>query len=368
MIRDPLNQNIQYFPDANFVIREINAPVWEALQEANDRTILAAPVYYELKEWLDDPRRNLELHRAITDAFASDDPQWIGTLGIGHREPVLKAVLDYYVSLLSLRRSASDLARFALRQKTGNEPTRSEVMNFCKDEFGLRTQFLAKKGRDEAEEKKHINVNDEVLVVMGILFAIVSGEQTMILTHDRDVFDLFYKAIWLIDTHYKAMHFAQCYRNDPLPFRAKRIVSEGHGFRGEVILLEKPSSMLMEVLPPNCSVVPIHCVYMEDELVQLTFCLETEMRDLVEIKAKTDGLCTELFEGRNIHIDLGPVISHFGNYAAIGFDSTKPGDVGNCRVSYLDSMHAIYSNETFFDLQPVASEFLLLPPHCRVSE
>ncbi len=368
VIRDPLNCDIQYFPDANFAIVETNSPVWDALRQAANRTVLAAPVYHELKEWLAAPRRNHALHSHITSALQSVDPQWLTTFGIGNREPVLKAALDHYVSLLLSRRMASKLAEIQLRTSGAGEPTRNDVMNFCKDQFGLRTQLLAKKGRDDSEEKGHVNVNDEVLVVMAILRAIASGRQTMILTHDRDVLELFYKAIWFFDTHYKAMHFARCYSTDPFLFGAGRIDdSMQKAFEGEVILLKKPSCVCSEVLPLSCTVVPIHCVYIGSELLQLTFCLETEMSDLINVKSRTNGLCTDLFEGRNIHIDLGPVIQHFGDFAAIGKDLAWPGKFGNTTTSYLDLMHSVHSNETFFETAHVPSELLIVPPfkNCR---
>ncbi|HUL84615.1 MAG TPA: hypothetical protein VLX89_03750, partial [Actinomycetota bacterium] len=67
---------------------------------------------------------------------------------------------------------------------------------------------MAKKGLRERTSA------DEEVVVEAIRHSIVSGQPVIVLTKDADLQEQFYKAIWLLDTHYRGALMARRFSED----------------------------------------------------------------------------------------------------------------------------------------------------------
>ncbi len=228
----------------------------------------------------------------------------------------------------------------------------------------MRGQLLARKG-DGSKIVGH-KYNDEALLIQAVFDAIATGRETTILTYDEDVLEQFYKALWLIDTHYRSMLFADCYARDPLTFGPTHRMQDTHGeaFEGELLLLRKPSSDLAEVLPPQWTPVPIHCILVKNkELSMLSFCADQEIQRLIEVKAQTGGLNTDQLHGRNCHIFLGnQFVEKVGNWAAIGRDRSSSEPSWSYKLSVVDVNLAVMSDERFTRNRVVDPHEVLRPP------
>ena len=67
-------------------------------------------------------------------------------------------------------------------------------MDVIKKKIGERAVGLAKKGRDDAELKGAININDEAHCLMVILNALINRRHSVLITADSDYIEIFFKA------------------------------------------------------------------------------------------------------------------------------------------------------------------------------
>jgi hypothetical protein len=362
LIKRKNNKNVAWIPDTNIFLAHTDEIIWEALLEEAGRLLLAFPVKIEAEAWFREPRTNLAAHKAILAALQQLEPSTVRHLGPECFDRPVNIAIGYYGYLLGLRKQAWTFAKNHLSKQLGRQPTPQEISNFCKDKFGMRGQWLASKTRKEkAPEHRY---NDELLVLLGIFTAICTGQETVILTRDEDVFEQFYKACWLLDTHYRSMLLADAYSADPLAFRTKHLDTLDEAFHGQVTLVEKPSANLVEILPDEFTPAVAHCVLIrERSFSSLSFCVEGEMKRLLTTKASTGGRTTTRFDARNYHCWLGDyLIRKVGNWAAIGRDITIPTREKGISLSVIDANLALTSNEQFTKLQVVDPRLIALPP------
>ena len=127
---------------------------------------------------------------------------------------------------------------------------------------------------------------DEELVVWSILHALVTGNETMILTRDSDVLEQFYKAIYLLDTHYHSMLIADRYALHPWTFKRKKLDESfrwmREAFCGEDdTLIRLPKNSDFVFLPPTAHPVMVHCFMLRQapqNLVALDLFLVRKLR------------------------------------------------------------------------------------------
>jgi hypothetical protein len=361
IISHPNNAHVRYVCDANMFIAETDDGIWEALLAAQNRLVLTKPVFDELDLWLRSPSHNQRLHQAVVAAINGDARSPVQLVDVPRKGTTDATVVDYYVNLLGFRKQAGAIADEKLKERLGRPPTPQELSNYCKDVLGIRGQLLARKG-SECKTPGHL-LNDELMVVLAILGAVCRGHEVAILTRDEDVFEQFYKALWLIDTHYRGMLLAEAYSRDPLQFPTQRATDHGgEAFEGDLILIRKPSDTLLELLHANWTPAHLHCWLFRDTLTQLSFCAEREMQKLFAIKATTAGKNTDLLQGQNCHIYLGDrFVELVGNWAAIGKDLTTSVPDAAVELSVVDINLSLLSTEKFTRFRAVDRRQLILP-------
>lgn len=198
---------LTWFPDSNVCFLDATSPVWEALRLAGlgnptGSTVISNVIAAELSDWLSEPYRNEDRAASIKAAISNET--WIKSFRLEGSESLRQAAY-YYTNLLGFRRS---LARpFRLDGSTFVNTAASDrpiTMNAIKDSIGFRAVGLAKKGRNDEEKTGWIKLNDEMHCLTAIVYALTTGRETVILTADADFLEVFYKAQWFIDMHYRA--------------------------------------------------------------------------------------------------------------------------------------------------------------------
>ncbi len=342
-----------YFLDSTQFIGPMAQRIWQALL-ADKRIAMTPPVYQELEWWLNDPKEtNLEVHHAIKNSASGDDRSPIAWVGI--ENPALESVCDHYVNLLGMRKRMFVAARVNLEKQLGRPANKQEVSNYCQQLGTSRAQLLGRQG-ENIKVPAH-KYNDECLVVLAIMFAIVKGREVVIVSSDEAVFDQFYKAIWLMDTHYRSMLLADRYVDNPSAFPSCEVDNpHKEAFSDEsVLLLTKPSDGLSELLPVEHSPVLVRCVLLQNGFeTEMVFKAEREMRRVFDIKARTNGLSTDKLSGKNCHVFLGDMaISRLGNRAAIATDQAVALPGREIKLSVVDVNLALLSDEHFTRIEIV---------------
>ena len=205
---------------------------------------------------------------------------------------------------------------------------------------------LAKKGRQDAEKSGIVNIHDELNCLMAIFYALMNRENSYIITADLDYVEIFYKAQWFLDTHYRAWLVAKMikegrYGDPDLEFTD----TEGY-FEGALTLHCRVTSHLLEVLPPDFRPVQVGIVYVAPDglLYHSSFAFEVRMLEMLKTRGATDGRCTDLFGDANIHVDLGPFkLKLKGHYMGIGKDVTQAFRTNDfySSLSMLDLEHSL---------------------------
>jgi hypothetical protein len=284
----------------------------------------------EIASWLNDPRGiNVAMQQVVKGArdLRSDA---ITQFDLPADRPDIIFAAEWYVNLLGIRKLVRPMVRNRRLEGLAFGPDDCEVNNAIRKTIGERSERLAIRG-DKAKVGKH-RFHDEAIVIMTILHALATGQHTVLLTRDEDVFEQFRKACWLLDTHYRAMRFADIYAQDPFAFKPIKRFADvrppaqaalREGFEDDdVVLLGKPSDHLREVLPQKRSVISVHCCRIRELTEILIFGFIDDFRALIRTKGQTQGRNTNKFGDKNCHISLGPLMPVVGNWAAIGRDPT----------------------------------------------
>lgn len=334
---------VAYFCDTSQYIAKTDQAVWDAIL-GTGKLVIPPPVHQELQTWLKDPRENIPVHRLVEKSLS--EPKDHSVLWYSPRSPDQIAALEYYVNLLGLRKKIHTAADHILSEQLGRNPTSDEISNHIQQAATSRGQLVGRQGHC-AKVRSHV-FNDEFLVVLAILFALTSGVEVTIVTSDEAVLDQFYEAIWLIDTHYRAMLLAEIVATDPASIPSEMVANP---FReafvdDQIQLVKKPSSMLREVLPYYWTAVPVNCLLVQSSTTQISWVAEREIMKLIDIKAQTHGLSTDRFEGRNCHVTLGDrAIARIGDWAAIGRDQGIQIPNRSLSLSVIDANLALLAEE-----------------------
>lgn len=171
-----------FFLDSSFLDRhEIPGEVFDGLLL---RRIAVTPlVWAELQDWVRSPFANRDFRDVLAKAkerghssvFFLDPDGWPDEIRQSAR---------YYVSLLLVRKCLGLMLRDDYAKKYGTEMPPEELISKLQTSVGDRGVMLARKGL--LDYGKPNFAADEDLVVAAVTHAILTGEETSILTRDRD--------------------------------------------------------------------------------------------------------------------------------------------------------------------------------------
>lgn len=202
----------------------------------------------------------------------------------------------------------------------------------------------------DAEGNREINLNDELHCLMAICHSLLTGRESVILTADRDFIEVFWKAQWFFDTHYRAFLAASLVKVGRFGNPAQVLENTDGYFDGPLTLYRRPTSHLREFLPKTYRSVPVSVIYVAPDktIHKLGFQFERKMLDMLGMRSKTGGRCTDLFGEENIHVDLGPLTASLdGMYLGIGRDAGDWAETSQTKsfLARLDQEHALNCRE-----------------------
>jgi hypothetical protein len=164
--------------------------------------------------------------------------------------------------------------------------------------------------------------------------------------------------------HYRAMLVADRYaaNRDAMPFREVPIEEVGGplgsdgavvpAFSGRSVLQFETTDLEFNPLPPKFHFVNIYCFLLGDGPAQMrvtsaNFCAETEMAQMLRVKAMTGGLSTDKFDGRNCTIRTAPLTpENHRVIVSIGKETILPfGKFGSIGID--DFNNTLFENELF---------------------
>lgn len=259
---------------------------------------------------------------------------------------------DYYHDLLALRKAMGPIAAKVLQKRFQRAPTKDEFLAEVQGNFGERGFLLAKKGSDAASSPNR--VIDEHLLVTAILTAILKGSEVIIVTRDTDVLEQYFKVLVLMKENYRAMLAAEQYAVSPASMNFREISVENDGlhvpaFSGNSILQLETTDSEFNPLPKSFHFVNVYCWLIGGDPSRLkatfaNFCAETEMSEMLRIKAATGGQNTDKFGKRNCTIRtslLAP--DNHRVIVSIGRETALPGPLA--RFSFDDFHNTLFCNE-----------------------
>jgi hypothetical protein len=348
LIVNPMGSGAAWFPDANVAFLDATEPVWQALRwvalgSPSGSTVITGVTEAEMTEWLNDPYRNKE--RAAIIKGAMESQTWIRSFRIGASHP-LNTALHGYTNLLGFRRSLARPLEGGTTLAGTDGTDKSGTMNVIRNRFGPRAQGLAKKGRKDTEQHGAINISDELHCLMVIAYALEERRPSVILTADDDYREIFYKAQWFLDTHYRAWLAANMVKAGRYGEQAGEMQDTEGLFDGPLSLYRRQTAHLREVLPLQAEAVPVVLIYVAPDgwMHTMSFPFELPMLEMLKTRSRTNGRCTDLFGDSNIHVDLGPLKPRLdGLFLGIGRDVVQSfGTNGiNSSVSWLDLQHSV---------------------------
>ena len=364
------------FPDTGFITTEIQEYFWNIC----DGRLMVFPeiIAAELSGWIQNPLHNKALHTWLSRAFTKceNDPEfqkpfrWSHVMAnIGHqlnpkKVGILDKVsmseygLDYYVSLLSIRKREGIRVARQLEQKLGRDPYDAEVRNELQRVLDERITPLAFKGWKD-QGKRNFTA-DEELVVSAAINSIMTGETGIVLTRDNDVFEQFAKLMEALTANYMCYRFGLVRHINPegvpmyeLPFDSNS--NKPKLFAEKTIENIVIPSLETQGLPPY-SHTPVHCFCVlvgnscDDPRVSIAgYCLEQEMQDLLFTKAATNGKNSEYFGNRNVVIGSNFDSSELSTAFIIGEESYV--DFEGISVSQIDVMQSLKSIKSVIELR-----------------
>lgn len=305
------SETAAFFLDSSFLgRREIPQEVLTGLLS---RKIVVAPqIWGEMKDWIENPFANSHFRDAIFNASKSSIPA-IAFLRIEDwGEDVTKSV-KYYISLLLARKLIGHAIRSSSKQTKGEEITDEALLSQIQKFVGEHGSILAKKGLED-HEKPNFSA-DEELVVSAVTYAILSGNQTFVLTRDRDPLEQFRKFMFILDTHYRCNRIAESFVQHPENLiKHEGFVEEtaaGMLKPGIKCVIDYPRRFTEWVLPSNSDSVSVNCIRLAGDgermrAARLSFNAHREMTAVLKVKGRTGGRNFELPNDLNCHLAVSP--------------------------------------------------------------
>lgn len=355
------------FLDTNIFTTELDTAVWDAF--CTKRILITPGVWKELLPWLKTPFRNRTIRDSVVAAIQN---QVSSARSAGLRYPHVLPSADipkievlfddealkshgyeHYFKLLVLRKLMGPIAASVLTKKFGRAPNHDEFLAEAQGRFGRRGFRVAKKGLQAANSPNKFT--DEQLVVTAVLTAIIRGSEVFIMTRDADLLEQYYKVICLIKENYRAMLVAERYAACPsaMSFREVPVQKDAvhiPSFVGPSVLELETTDLEFNPLPPEFHFVNIYCLLLGGgpsrmKVTFCSFCAETEMAQMLRIKAVTGGLNTDKLDGRNCTIHTAPLKpDNHKVIVSIGKETVLPfANLGG--FGWNDLSNALFENE-----------------------
>jgi cytochrome b len=338
-----------FFVDANVFFNDVYAEAWNALLV---RKVAITPlVFHEIKRsWVANPSANRHIHQHVLDWIEKKESSIFELFYLDPSDPVVAYCVPYYIRLLVARKQLWGIVETQLSRATARPQTDIDVERYIKKHFGERGYQRAKKGKET--EGSPTFAADEEMVVYAFMHALSFGTETVILSGDPDIEDQVYKMQWLLDTHYRSMLFAERWAKGEIHLPAKVLDVSGaalsEAFQGDdALLVEGRSAHLMDVLPEHYTPTLLYNWLVTGpsnnmRLYPMTWCLETEMREVLRVKADTNGRNTVKLDGRNCHVWQRPLPIPDGCVAIARDRRFRLGDID---LPILDLQHALMTDE-----------------------
>jgi hypothetical protein len=356
LISDSALTDSTFFIDSSFLDRhEMPPALWEALLAK--KIVFTPGVWAELKDWLENPFAN----RPIRDLIASardQGHQSFSFLPTSTWSDSVRKSAEYYISLLACRKRMAAILNHKFATKHNRELTPEELKSQLQSAVRDRGIFLATKGL--ADTSKPNFLTDEELVVTAVFHAILTGSETTILTRDKDILEQFYKAIYLLDTHYRSRLIHNSFHDCPENIVTVELSDDA--LPSEVV--DSPATVLMLprrfaawVLPTDWSFVNIYCnrfggVGDQMKMSHLTFSAEKEMAIVLNEKGESGGKNTPAQSERNCTMLISPPFPEgVGGNAILAKDRLS--SVGDFVVPTIDLNYSVMEIERFSHLSPI---------------
>jgi hypothetical protein len=317
-----------FFLDSSFLHRhQIPDEVFDAL--LSRRIAVTQMVWAELHDWVRNPFANRNFRDVLVSANERGHSSVL-FLNPNDWPDDIRESAHYYVSLLSIRKVFGLLLKEDYANKHGREMPDEELISTLQSAVGDRGVILARKGL--LDYGKANFTADEDLVVAAATHAILTGEETSVLTRDRDPLEQFRKVLYLIDTHYRCHLIAESYLDTPenlIESKGGPESSRDCFEPGDRSILNLPRRFVDWVLPRPGSRVVLHCHRLAGDgermkIASLDFCAQREMLSLLRVKGRTGGKNYELPDGKNCHLVLSPPFPPEANgQAIIGRDRAR---------------------------------------------
>ncbi|MBI2806788.1 MAG: hypothetical protein HYX68_17555 [Planctomycetes bacterium] len=311
----------------------------------------------ELAGWLMAPCRHSRLWRLVVSArLDRHGPVWIDCPERWPQDHLLG--IAYYSNLLAERkRRARDLA-LQLEQKLSRTPTDDELNGLFQKGWARRDFHVVRSGAKELRTGGNV-FTDEHLVVTACAVGLFTGNDTVVLTRDRGVFDQFAKLTSLLTMHYQGMRFAEAYAAyrssfeiTPMPIGNPDI--DAFFVAENSFLVRKPVALeqFVDWLLPHESVpVGLHCILLggEADSFSLDHCFleaERDMDRIIRMKGRTRGWNTDRIRGRNCHATGFPRgIPNPRHFVAVVQDREIYLPDGTLAFPKLDIAHTVFHDE-----------------------
>lgn len=167
----------------------------------------------------------------------------------------------------------------------------------------------------------------------------------------------FYKLLFMIDTHYRSMLFANAYSENTDGYKSEKMMEiDSELLRDRFCGVEdrlidaqiKPPLRWNALLPHIYRSVMVECWWFangpeELQVCRMPFCAETEMAEVAKMKARCEGRNTDKFGELNMHNWPFPSDRQNSGFAALALDRT----VNYCgkRFRALDMIHTVATRE-----------------------
>lgn len=355
-------KDYRIFLDTGFITsHEVPQALWDCM--VDKEVFITEDVWKELQPWVADPFYNRWFRDYLVNAIDLEKS------GAGHRRVSLFSFSDlltkyakvaqYYVRLLWLRKFVGVHHIYEYEKQHGRKPTDEENQALLQQIVGPRGWRLVKKA---LANRDSLNINtDESLVVSAAFNSVLFGRHTILLTRDNDVFEQFYKGMYLIDTHYIAMLVAEEYRKHPSCYKSQQLPNNIGLYQGDGSLALDFESDLdhYKLRPTACEPIQFSCCLLstyDKPLMhsQRSFGVAPDMARIIDMKAKTNGRSTDLFGSLNIHIQVDPRKRYFEKSGpALVNDLLLEGMAEDeIPISAIDSDFAIFTDEGYIRTIP----------------
>ena len=303
------------FVDTCFIrSSNFSADFWKTL--IGKQIAITEGVWRELELWITQPlnNRNEWLRIELDRQRREHDPTILFLEAFDDAD--LEKACEYYKRVLGYRKRVESIARSRSEHKLKRTATAEEVFREVQRMVGQRGIQLAKDGLKAGANEPNL-LNDEDIVVRAVLFALSTGREVTILTSDRGLHEQFYKLMYLIDTNYRSWLIGNEFRREPDNFLISNENPDAFNYFGleDCVQIALPHGHEKTFLPPQFNFVMVNCLRFgaansdNTTFSQLGFCSETEMLEVVKVKGRTDGLNTELLNGKNCLHHISHAIS-----------------------------------------------------------